>query len=147
MGLTVADYLKTRLEQLGLDRMFGVAGTYTAALLDTILAEDNTPISSAGKPNEMCAGFAADAYARYKGIGAVYVTYSVGAFSALNQIAGSYVERVPVVLINSAPISPCWVQASACSTICSLYFAENRRRLGFSRTSGSLPVTVLSRAA
>ena len=103
MELTVAGYLKARLEQLGLDRMFGVAGNYTAALLDTILADDNTPITISGNPNEICAGFAADAYARYKGIGAVYVTYSVGAFTALNPIAGSYVERVPVVLINGAP--------------------------------------------
>ena len=31
------------------------------------------------------------------------VTYSVGSFSLLNAIAGSYVERVPVVVINGAP--------------------------------------------
>ena len=38
---TVASYLKIRLEQLGLERMFGVAGNYTAAFLDTILADHN----------------------------------------------------------------------------------------------------------
>jgi len=103
MESTVADYLKTRLEQLGLDRMFGVAGNYTAALLDTILADDDSPIAISGNPNEICAGFAADACARYKGIGAVYVTYGVGAFTALNTIAGACVEHVPVVLINGAP--------------------------------------------
>ena len=100
---TVATYLKTRLEQLGLDRMFGVAGNYTAALLDTILADETSPIVISGNPNEICAGFAADAYARLKGIGALYVTYSVGAFTLLNTIAGSYTEQVPVVLINGAP--------------------------------------------
>ena len=100
---TVASYLKTRLEQLGLDRMFGVAGNYTAAFLDTILADEDSPITISGNPNEICAGYAADAYARIKGIGAVYVTYSVGAFSLLNTIAGSYTEQVPVVLINGAP--------------------------------------------
>ncbi|NHN35917.1 alpha-keto acid decarboxylase family protein [Pseudomaricurvus alcaniphilus] len=103
MQTTVADYLKTRLEQLGLEQMFGVAGNYTAALLDTILADSDSPITISGNPNEICAGFAADAYARYKGIGAVYVTYSVGAFTALNTIAGAYVEHVPIVLINGAP--------------------------------------------
>ncbi len=100
---TVASYLKTRLEQLGLDRMFGVAGNYTAAFLDTILVDKNSPIKISGNANEICAGYAADAYARLKGIGAVYVTYSVGAFSLLNTIAGSFVEQVPVVLINGAP--------------------------------------------
>ena len=100
---TVASYLKTRLEELGLDRLFGVAGNYTAAFLDTILADDHSPITISGNPNELCAGYAADAYARLKGIGALYVTYSVGAFSLINTIAGSYTEQVPVVLINGAP--------------------------------------------
>ena len=101
--VSVATYLKTRLEQLGLDRMFGVAGNYTAALLDTILVDPDSPITISGNPNEICAGYAADAYARYRGFGALYVTYSVGAFSLLNTIAGSYTERVPVLLINGAP--------------------------------------------
>src|SRR5215213_5291490 len=101
--VTVATYLKARLEQLNLDRMFGVAGNYTAALLDTILVDPDSPIAISGNPNEICAGYAADAYARYRGIGVLYVTYSVGAFSLLNTIAGSYTERVPVLLVNGAP--------------------------------------------
>ncbi len=81
---TVASYLKIRLEQLGLDRMFGVAGNYTAAFLDTILADKDSPITISRNSNELCAGYAADAYARIKGICALYVTYSVGPFSLLN---------------------------------------------------------------
>ncbi|MBE0370647.1 alpha-keto acid decarboxylase family protein [Pseudoalteromonas sp. MMG013] len=99
----VADYLKDRLEEIGVEQMFGVAGNYTAALLDTILADKETPITISGNANEICAGFAADAYARLKGVSALYVTYSVGAFSLLNTIAGSFVEQVPVILINGAP--------------------------------------------
>lgn len=99
----VASYLKTRLEQLGLGTMFGVAGNYTAAFLDTILSDPDSPIRISTNANEICAGYAADAYARYAGVGALYVTYSVGAFSLLNTIAGSYVEQVPVLLINGAP--------------------------------------------
>lgn len=102
---TVAGYLKARLEQLGLDRMFGVAGNYTAPFLDTILADPHSPIAITGNPNETCAGFAADAYARFRGFGCVYTTYSVGSFTLLNTIAGSYVERVPVLLVNGAPTS------------------------------------------
>ncbi|UTW13452.1 alpha-keto acid decarboxylase family protein [Marinobacterium rhizophilum] len=101
--ITVARYLKLRLEQLGLKQMFGVAGNYTAPLLDTILADDNSPIRIGGNANEFCAGYAADAYGRLTGFAAAYVTYSVGAFSMLNCIAGSYVEQVPVLLINGAP--------------------------------------------
>ncbi|MBD1583707.1 alpha-keto acid decarboxylase family protein [Pseudoalteromonas sp. S16_S37] len=99
----VADYLKQRLEEIGVEQMFGVAGNYTAALLDVILSDDNSPIKISGNANEICAGFAADAYARLKGVSALYVTYSVGAFSLLNTIAGSFVEQVPVILINGAP--------------------------------------------
>ncbi len=102
---SVAGYLKARLEQLGLDRMFGVAGNYTAPFLDTILADPLSPIAITGSPNELCAGFAADAYARFRGFGCLYTTYSVGSFSLLNAIAGSYVERVPVLLVNGAPTS------------------------------------------
>lgn len=103
--VTIASYLKTRLEQLGLGAMFGVAGNYTAGFLDTILADPDSSIRISTNANEICAGYAADAYARYNGIGALYVTYSVGAFSLLNTIAGSYVEQVPVLLINGGPTS------------------------------------------
>ncbi|MBB3233139.1 alpha-keto acid decarboxylase family protein [Halomonas stenophila] len=102
--ITVAQYLKLRLEQQGLQHMFGVAGNYTAPLLDTILADECSPLRHIeSNANELCAGYAADAYGRLKGFAAVYVTYSVGAFSILNAIAGSFVERVPVLLINGAP--------------------------------------------
>ncbi|TMN71271.1 thiamine pyrophosphate-binding protein, partial [Pseudoalteromonas maricaloris] len=63
---SVADYFKARLEEIGVEQMFGVAGNYTAALLDTILADQHSPIKISGNANEICAGFAADAYARLK---------------------------------------------------------------------------------
>jgi indolepyruvate decarboxylase len=105
--ITVAKYLQIRLQELGLKRIFGVAGNYSAPFLDTIL-EDNTSnrIKITGISNELCAGYAADGYARIqgdKGIAAIAVTYSVGAFSALNAIAGSFIEQVPVIVINGAP--------------------------------------------
>jgi indolepyruvate decarboxylase len=80
-----------------------VAGNYTAAFLNTILADPGSPIVIAGNVNEMCAGYAADGYARLRGIGALFVTYSVGAFSLLNTIAGSFTELVPLLLINGVP--------------------------------------------
>ena len=56
--------------------------------------------------NELISGYAADGYTRVQGrdgIGAVHVTYGVGAMVLLNAVAGSYVEDVPVVVINGAP--------------------------------------------
>jgi indolepyruvate decarboxylase len=102
--MTVAGYLKSRMEELGIAYMFGVAGNYTAPLLDTILADSDSPIKIIKNSNEITAGFAADGYARVKGKpSAVYVTYSVGPFTGLNTIAGSFVEKVPILMINGAP--------------------------------------------
>ena len=101
---TVAEYLKARMEELEIEHMFGVAGNYTAPLLDTIIADKNSPIKIINNSNEITAGFAADGYARVKGKpSALYVTYSVGPFTGLNTIAGSFVEKVPVLMINGAP--------------------------------------------
>ncbi len=36
MEVAVAKYLKQRLEEQGLGRLFGIAGTYSAPFLDTI---------------------------------------------------------------------------------------------------------------
>jgi indolepyruvate decarboxylase len=52
---------------------------------------------------ELNSGYAADGYARLKGLGALAVTYAVGELNALNAIAGSFAERVPVVLIVGVP--------------------------------------------
>ncbi len=100
---TVANYLKTRLVQLGVQDMFGVAGNYAAPFLDTVLADPDQAIQLLGTSTEMNAGYAADAYARYHGYGAAFVTYGVGSFSILNATAGSFVEKVPVLVINGAP--------------------------------------------
>lgn len=48
-------------------------------------------------------GYAADAYARVKGISALITTFGVGELSALNAIAGAYSEFVPIVHIVGQP--------------------------------------------
>lgn len=48
-------------------------------------------------------GYAADGYARVKGMGAVITTFGVGELSAINAIAGAYSEYVPVVHIVGQP--------------------------------------------
>lgn len=48
-------------------------------------------------------GYAADGYARVKGISAVITTFGVGELSLLNAIAGAYSEFVPIVHIVGTP--------------------------------------------
>lgn len=98
---TVGDYLVERLKQLHLEHLFSVAGDYSIDWITDCV--QGSGIDVIQEVNELCAGYAADGYARLKGIGALCVTYSAGALSAVNAIAGAYTERVPVVLINGTP--------------------------------------------
>jgi indolepyruvate decarboxylase len=56
-----------------------------------------------GCTNELNAAYAADGYARIKGIGAVCTTYGVGELSAINAIAGSYAEHLPIFHLVGTP--------------------------------------------
>ena len=56
-----------------------------------------------GNANELNAAYAADGYARVKGMAAIVTTFGVGELSAVNGIAGSYSEYVPVVHIVGTP--------------------------------------------
>ncbi|HEY3567828.1 MAG TPA: thiamine pyrophosphate-binding protein [Thermoanaerobaculia bacterium] len=99
--MTVAEYLIARLQQAGLQHLFAVPGDYAGNFLTAL---DATPgIERIANVNELGCGYAADGYARFKGIGAACVQYGVGGFSVLNATAGSYVERVPVVVISASP--------------------------------------------
>lgn len=98
---TVGNYLVDRLSELGLEHLFSIAGDYSIEWVNSYVAPST--IEVVGEVNELNAGYAADGYARLKGIGALCVTYSAGALCAVNAIAGAYVEKVPVVLINGTP--------------------------------------------
>ena len=99
--MTVADYLLARLMQSGLTHLFAVPGDYCSPFLKAL---DSTPgITRVANINELGSGYAADGCARFKGIGAACVQYGVGTFRLLNCCAGSYVERLPVVVISSGP--------------------------------------------
>ncbi|MEU3340554.1 alpha-keto acid decarboxylase family protein [Streptomyces sp. NPDC002144] len=100
-GCTVGQYLVDRLRQLGLDHLFAIAGDYSIEWLNRYVAPNGMEIVE--EVNEVNAGYAADGYARLKGIGALCVTYSAGALCAVNAVAGAYVEKVPLVLINGTP--------------------------------------------
>lgn len=100
---TISDYLLDRLVELGVDRVFGVPGDYTLSLLDHV--ESHRGLSWTGCTNELNAGYAADGYGRMRGIAALMTTFGVGELSAINAVAGSYAEHVPVVHIVGSPSS------------------------------------------
>lgn len=98
---TVGQYMVDRLDELGLRHLFSIAGDYSIEWVNSYVEKSRIQVIE--EVNELNAGYAADGYARLNGIGALCVTYSAGALCAANAIAGSYVEKVPVVLINGAP--------------------------------------------
>ncbi len=103
---TVSDYLIQRLHEAGLRDVFTVPGDYVARWFDYIDDKDRNDgyqLTRLGCRSELEAGYAADAYGRINGISCAAVTYGVGAFSLLNPVAGSYVERVPTVAISGSP--------------------------------------------
>ncbi|ECG1194883.1 indolepyruvate decarboxylase [Salmonella bongori] len=100
---TVADYLLDRLAGCGIDHLFGVPGDYNLQFLDHVI--DHPTLRWVGCANELNAAYAADGYARMSGAGALLTTFGVGELSAINGIAGSYAEYVPVLHIVGAPCS------------------------------------------
>src|SRR6478736_7924736 len=99
-GLSIGQYLIKRLHDYGVRDVFGIPGDYVLAFY-RLLGEG--PLRVVGCTREDCAGFAADAYARVNGMGAVCVTYCVGGLSLCNSIAGAYAEKSPVVVISGSP--------------------------------------------
>lgn len=97
---TIGSYLIERLYALGVDHVFGIPGDYILTLYKML---EESPIEIVGMTREDSAGFAADAYARIKGLGCVCVTYCVGGLSACNSVAGAYAEKSPVVVLTGSP--------------------------------------------
>jgi pyruvate decarboxylase len=99
-GISVAEYLFRRLREAGSHAVHGVPGDYNLRLLDYVIPSG---LEWVGNCNELNAGYAADGYARIKGIGAIVTTFGVGELSAINAIAGAYAEMAPVVHIVGTP--------------------------------------------
>jgi indolepyruvate decarboxylase len=103
MRETIGNFLIRRPQEAGIQHIFGVPDDYNLELMQQL--EDRGEPAWIGNCNELNASNATDAYARINGIGAMAVTYGVGAPSAMNGIAGAYSEHVPVILIcGSLPL-------------------------------------------
>ena len=97
---TIGEYLLRKLESYDIEHIFGIPGDYVLRFYNLI---EQSSIQHIGMTREDAAGYAADAYARIKGMGAACVTYCVGGLSMVNAVAGAYAEKSPVVVISGAP--------------------------------------------
>ena len=98
--ITVAEYLLIRLKEIGVDHLFGVPGDFVLGFFNQVLKSE---VKYVGTCNELNAAYAADGYARIRGVGAFASTFGVGELSAINGVAGAFAERVPVVVITGSP--------------------------------------------
>lgn len=97
---SIGEYLLQRLFEAGVTHVFGVPGDYVLGFYNLML---RGPVKHIGTTREDTAAFAADGYARCRGMGALAVTYGVGALNTVNAVAGAYAESSPVVVISGAP--------------------------------------------
>ena len=97
---TVGGYLIERLMELGVRHVFGIPGDYVLGFYERL---EHSAISVINCADEQGAGYAADAYARVNGIGAVCVTYGVGGLKVVNTTAQAFAEKSPVIVISGGP--------------------------------------------
>jgi indolepyruvate decarboxylase len=97
---TIGEYLIHRLHQLGLHHAFGIPGDYVLGFYKQL---EESKIKIINTCDEQGAGFAANAYARVRGLGAVCITYGVGGLKVVNTTAQAYAEETAVVVISGAP--------------------------------------------
>ena len=98
--MTIGHYLISRLRAFGVEHVFGIPGDYVLGFYEMLTHSELRVITTC---DEQGAGFAADAYARLNGLGAVCVTYCVGGLKIANTTAEAFAEKSPVVVISGAP--------------------------------------------
>ncbi|WP_136808789.1 alpha-keto acid decarboxylase family protein [Desulfosediminicola flagellatus] len=100
MKKKLTHYLFERLEQCGAELTFGIPGDFALPIYAQQAEYGLKTIVCTHEPN--CV-FAADAYSRLKGLGAVLTTYGVGGLNMINPVAMAYAELSPLVVISGAP--------------------------------------------
>jgi indolepyruvate decarboxylase len=98
--VTIGAYLINKLYEHGLRHAFGIPGDYVLAFYKQLY---DSKINLINTCDEQAAGYAANAYARVRGLGAVCITYGVGGLKVVNTTAQAYAEESPVVVISGAP--------------------------------------------
>jgi len=102
LKMKLGDYLVAYLKKIGVSHLFGIPGDLVINLFFKFgRARALKVITLSHEPG---VGFAADGYARATGrIGAICVTYGAGGHNMVNPVAGSFSERVPILVISGGP--------------------------------------------
>jgi indolepyruvate decarboxylase len=98
---TVIEHVLSRLKDIGVSDVFGLPGDFAFPVNDAICLDPQ--MRWIGCCNELNAAYAADGYARIKGLGAVCTTYGVGELSALAGVGGAYAEYLPLFHLVGMP--------------------------------------------
>jgi indolepyruvate decarboxylase len=101
LNQNVGGYLIQRLYDSGVRHMFGVPGDFVLGFYQELIQSNKLRVINTC--DEQGAAFAADAYARINGLGAVCVTYCVGGLKIVNATAQAFAEKSPLVVISGAP--------------------------------------------
>jgi indolepyruvate decarboxylase len=96
----LAPHIFDILHEQGVQHSFGIPGDFALTLYDALAESEIKPIVMTHEP---CAGFAADAYSRIRGLGLAVITYSVGGLNMVNAVAGAYAEKSPLVILSGGP--------------------------------------------
>ena len=86
--VTVGNYLAQRLEEVGVRDYFAIPGDFNLSLLDELLK--NPRLKMINCCNELNAGYAADGYAREKGVAAVTGSSDACAIARFWRAAASF---------------------------------------------------------
>jgi indolepyruvate decarboxylase len=100
--MALGDFLVAYLRKIGVDTIFGIPGDLALKLFFALGKRHGIKIVTLS--HEPGIGFAADGYARATGkIGVTCVTYGAGGHNMVNPVAGSFSERVPILIFSGGP--------------------------------------------
>ncbi|WP_165226716.1 alpha-keto acid decarboxylase family protein [Aquisphaera insulae] len=98
--MNLTEYLFARLRELGVGHTFGIPGDFILSIYAVQEALEFPTVVCSHEPG---VGFAADAYARMRGLGVALVTYGPGALNTLNPVACAYAEQSPLLVVSGGP--------------------------------------------
>jgi indolepyruvate decarboxylase len=98
--MNLTEYLFHRIRELGITHTFGIPGDF---VLPVYAVQESLGLPTVVCCHEPGVGFAADAYARIRGLGVALVTYGPGAINMLNPVACAYAEQSPLLVVSGGP--------------------------------------------
>ena len=96
----ISQYLFERIIDAGVDCTFGIPGDF---ILPLYAAQQKAALKTVVMTHEPSVGFAADAYARIKGLGVALVTYGAGGLNMINPTGLAYAEESPLLIVSGGP--------------------------------------------